>query len=59
MKSNFWKVWGLPVIIGIFSAIGLISALTGDNVWDVASWLALGFPVVVSFWFLRKMWARS
>lgn len=54
MKSNFWKVWGMPVVIGIFSGIGLISALTGDDIWDAVSWLALGFPVVVSFWFLRK-----
>ena len=57
MKSNFWKVWGMPVIIGIFSGIGLISALTGDYLWDAVSWLALGFPVVVGFWFLRKSWA--
>lgn len=57
MKSNFWKVWGMPVIIGIFSCIGLISALTGDDIWDVVSWLALGFPVVVGFWFLKKSWA--
>lgn len=57
MKSNFWKVWGMPVIIGIFSGIGLISALTGDDIWDVVSWLALGFPVVIGFWFLRKSWA--
>ena len=57
MKSNFWKVWGMPVIIGIFSGIGLISALTGDDIWDVVSWLALGFPVVVGFWFLKKSWA--
>lgn len=47
----------MPVIIGIFSGIGLISALTGDDIWDTVSWLALGFPVVVSFWFLRKSWA--
>lgn len=57
MKSNFWKVWGMPIIIGIFSGIGLISALTGDDIWDAVSWLALGFPVAVSFWFLRKSWA--
>lgn len=47
----------MPVIIGIFSGIGLISALTGDDIWDVVSWLALGFPVVIGFWFLRKSWA--
>lgn len=56
MKSNFWKVWGMPIIIGLFSGIGLISALTGDDIWDAVSWLALGFPVVVGFCFLRKSW---
>lgn len=57
MKNNFWKVWGMPAIIGAFSGIGLISALTGDNIWDALSWLTLGFPVMVSIWFLRKVWA--
>ncbi|WP_222837292.1 hypothetical protein [Dyadobacter fermentans] len=57
MKSNFWKVWGMPIVIGILSGIGLISALTGDDIWDAISWLTLGFPVVVGFWFLRKGWA--
>ncbi|MGV3601247.1 MAG: hypothetical protein ACO1N1_08575 [Dyadobacter fermentans] len=57
MKSNFWKVWGMPIVIGILSGIGLISALTGDDIWDAVSWLTLGFPVVVGFWFLRKGWA--
>lgn len=59
MKSNFWKVWSMPVIIGVFSGIGLLSALTGDDIWDVISWLALGFPVLVSFWFLRRSGAKN
>lgn len=59
MKSNFWKVWGMPVIIGVFSGIGLLSALTGDDIRDVISWLALGFPVLVSFWFLRRSGVKN
>ena len=55
MKSTFWKVWGIPVIIGILSGIGLLSALTGDGFYDLMSWLTLGFPVVVTIWFLVKM----
>jgi hypothetical protein len=54
MKNNFWKVWGTPLFIGILSGIGLLSALTGDGIWDILSWLALGLPVVVSFWYLRR-----
>ncbi|CAG5072364.1 hypothetical protein DYBT9623_04129 [Dyadobacter sp. CECT 9623] len=52
MKSNFWKVWGLPVIIGILSAIGLLSALTGDGFYDLLSWLTLGIPVILTIRYL-------
>jgi hypothetical protein len=52
MKNNFRKVWGMPLIIGICSAVGLLSALTGDGIYDTLSWLTLGFAVVVAFWFL-------
>ena len=55
MTSTFWKVWGIPVIIGILSGIGLLSALTGDGFYDLMSWLTLGFPVAVTLWFLVKM----
>jgi hypothetical protein len=59
MKNNFWKVWGTPLLIGILSAFGLISALAGDNVWDALSWLTLGVPVVVTGWFLGRMGVRG
>lgn len=54
VKSVFWKVWGLPIIIGILSAIGLVSALTGDGLYDLLSWLTLGIPVVLAVWYLIK-----
>jgi hypothetical protein len=54
VKSVFWKVWGLPIIIGILSAIGLVSALTGDGFYDLLSWLTLGIPVVLAVWYLIK-----
>lgn len=54
MKDIFWKVWGIPIVIGIFSGIGLISALTGDGVFDLISWLTLGGPVLLTLWYLFK-----
>jgi hypothetical protein len=54
MKSVFWKVWGIPVVIGILSAIGLISALAGDGFFDLLSWLSLGVPVFITIWHLIK-----
>ncbi|MCF2489344.1 hypothetical protein [Dyadobacter sp. CY347] len=54
VKSIFWKVWGLPILIGILSAIGLVSALTGDGFFDLLSWLTLGIPVILAVWYLMK-----
>ncbi|CAI4030288.1 hypothetical protein DNFV4_00716 [Nitrospira tepida] len=45
------QVWGMPVALAAVSAVGLISALLGDGVWDALSWLALGTPIAVSLWF--------
>jgi uncharacterized protein YvpB len=58
-KSTFAKVWSTPIIIGICSAVGLLAALTGDGIWDVTSWLTLGFPVVITTWFLSKAGKRT
>jgi hypothetical protein len=36
-----------PLLIGLLAALGLLSALLGDGLYDVVSWLALGLPLVV------------
>lgn len=45
------QVFAVPTGIGILSAIGLTTALVGDDVWDWVSWLLLGLPVVVCCWY--------
>lgn len=54
MKNTFWKIWGMPLLLGLMSIAGLITALVGDDVWDVFSWLTLGIPLVIIGWFLIK-----
>lgn len=55
MKSNTLHVWLWPVVLGVSSASGLLSALVSDGWGDVWSWLALGLPVAVMGWFsLRR-----
>jgi len=54
MQNTFWKVWLTPLILAVLSLIGLLSALTGDGVWDLLSWMTLGIPVVVMVWFLSR-----
>ena len=46
-QSNFWKVFGTPMVLGLLSAAGLFAALLGDGVWDGLSWIGLGVPAVI------------
>jgi hypothetical protein len=48
------QIWGIPLILGVVSAIGLISALLGNGVWDILSWVMLGLPCAVIAWYLVK-----
>lgn len=47
-QSSFWKVFGTPTVIALFSAGGLFAALLGDGVWDALSWFGLGIPAVLA-----------
>ena len=46
-------LWGMPVILGLASLVGLISALVGDGPWDILSWVLLGslLGIIGYFWF--------
>jgi len=44
------QIWGMPVVLAVISAIGLLSALLGDGVWGIVSWVALAMPVMISVW---------
>ena len=47
-----WKeVFGIPIALGVLSGIGLISALLGDDIWNLLSWIALGVPCAVVIWY--------
>ena len=51
MQRSALQVFAVPIVLGVLSAVGLIAALLGDNVWDAVSWLTLGIPCVVMAWF--------
>lgn len=42
-----WRILGVPALLGGLSAVGLLSALLGDGIWDVLSWLTLAIPLMV------------
>ncbi|HEV8391498.1 MAG TPA: hypothetical protein VGQ35_16725 [Dongiaceae bacterium] len=45
------QVFAAPLAIAVLSGVGLTSALLGDDIWDVLSWLALAVPVAVILWY--------
>jgi hypothetical protein len=47
-------VFGGPIIIGVLSLAGLLSALLLGDVGRVFSWIAVGCPIAVSVWFLFR-----
>ena len=53
-KTPFLRLWGIPVILGLITCIGLISALLGDGFWDVLSSILLGLLVVTMLYCLKR-----
>ena len=54
-RLSLRQVFAAPLAIAILSTVGLISALVGDDVWDVLSWLTLTIPVaVILYYWLRR-----
>ena len=49
--SSFLHVFGVPIILAVFSGIGLVAALLSDGLGDVVSWLTLGALVLVMAWY--------
>ena len=54
-RRSVARIFFAPSVIAVVSAAGLLTALLGDGIWDIASWLALAIPViVVGFFALRR-----
>ena len=49
-----WQIWGMPIVLGLLTAFGLLSALLGDGIWDALSWVALAIPVLVIIWHIAR-----
>lgn len=38
-------VYKMPLALGISTLVGLLFALVGDGIYDIASWIALAIPI--------------
>lgn len=54
MNAAFLRLWGWPIVLGLLSASGLLTALLSDGWGDWWSWLALGLPLAMMAWFGLK-----
>lgn len=46
-RQSAREVFFIPILLGMATLIGLVSALVGDGIWDGVSWLTILAPVVV------------
>jgi len=59
MTRIFGPIWTAPIVLGVLTVIGLVSALLGDGAWDAVSAVSLGVVVAVGGWYgLRRPKAR-
>jgi hypothetical protein len=49
---NWRTVFGLPIVIGLLSLAGLISALLFGELGRYFSWMAVGSPIILLSWLL-------
>ena len=48
------RVWTAPIILGVLTSVGLISALVSDDAGDVLAWVTLAAPVLVCCWYAPR-----
>lgn len=49
-----WTVYGGPLLLGLLSVAGLLSALLSEDAGRYFSWIAVGAPLVVTAWFFAR-----
>ena len=59
MNNYFLKIWSIPIILGLLTIAGLLTALIGAEVWHFVSWALLAIPLIVMIKFLLKIKARN
>jgi hypothetical protein len=53
-SGNWRTVYGGPLLIGVLSVAGLLSALLYEGPGRYFSWLALGAPIALTGWFYAR-----
>ncbi|MBN8888337.1 MAG: hypothetical protein J0I77_21680 [Rudaea sp.] len=53
--NSLGRIFRVPLVLALVTAFGLLSALLGDDIWDVLSWLTMVVPLaVIGYYWMRK-----
>jgi hypothetical protein len=48
------EIFLVPALLGLVSAVGLVVALVGDDIYDAAGWALLGVPCAIALWHMSR-----
>jgi hypothetical protein len=58
-RPNWRTVYGAPILIGLLSLAGLVSALLFGELGRYFSWIAVGWPIFLMTGLSAKRWRRG
>jgi hypothetical protein len=54
-RASWWRVFGAPIVIGVLSLAGLLSALLAGDPGRYFAWFGVGLPIAIAAWaYCRK-----
>ncbi|MEQ8267488.1 MAG: hypothetical protein RH982_09845 [Parvibaculum sp.] len=56
-RYSLGEIFAVPLLLAVFTIVGLVAALIGDGWLNVASWAGLLVPALAILWAL--IWRRA
>ena len=53
-SGNWWTVYGGPLLLGVLSVAGLLTALLSEGAGRYFSWISVGAPIAITAWFFAR-----
>jgi hypothetical protein len=53
-RQTLGQIFAGPILVGVLSTLGLVSALVGDGFWDGVSWVTLLVPILLGAAFIAR-----
>lgn len=48
------RIFGMPLLLGVLTAIGLLAGLLGEGPWKWVCWAGLGIPALVMGYYVLR-----